>query len=66
MKRFEVHERGIFAGVWAGNDQAEALEEMAKANGYCSFAQARDTDWRDFEFTVVQIGSKPLIIDTPG
>ncbi len=66
VKRFEVHERGIFAGVWPGNDKAEALEEMARAHGYKSFAEARDSEWRDFVFTVTQIGSEPLIVNEPG
>ena len=63
MKRFEVHERGIFAGVWSGKDKFEALEQMAQAHGYNSFAEARSSEWRDFVFTVVQIGSEPVIVN---
>ena len=62
MKRFEVHERGIFAGVWSGRDKAEALEQMARAHGYSSFEMARSAEWQDFKFTIVQLGSEPVIV----
>lgn len=61
MKRYEVREKDIFAGVWCGDNKAQALDALAKAHGFSSFQAARDSEWHSFEFTIVEIGNTPVI-----